>query len=96
MDAFAKQELKQMIQEEATRIARKEIDDARKQAGYGVSLIPFHTHNNLNSPLVDTIVVPLVTGAPTKTPPISGTMVYDKTNNKLYVYNGAWKSVTLT
>jgi hypothetical protein len=40
-----------------------------------------------------------VAGTPTAAPPTtySGTvpMVYDSTNNKLYVYNGAWKSVTL-
>lgn len=40
-----------------------------------------------------------VAGTPTAAPPTTygGTvpMVYDSTNNKLYVYNGAWKSVTL-
>lgn len=38
-------------------------------------------------------------GAPTGTPTNAGAgqipMIYDKTNNKLYAYNGAWKSVTL-
>lgn len=38
------------------------------------------------------IAVPIVSGAPSGTPKI-GTMAYDKTNNKLYLYNGAWKSV---
>jgi hypothetical protein len=36
----------------------------------------------------------LSAGAPTGTPP-NGSMAYDTTNNKFYVYNGAWKSVTL-
>jgi hypothetical protein len=36
----------------------------------------------------------LSAGAPTGTPP-TGSMAYDTTNNKFYVYNGAWKSVTL-
>lgn len=34
-------------------------------------------------------------GAPTGTPD-NGTTVYDTTNNRLYVYNGAWKSVVLS
>lgn len=43
--------------------------------------------------------MPAGSGAPTGTPTaISGTVpfYYDATNNKFYVYNGAWKSVTLT
>lgn len=41
------------------------------------------------------VFIPKIAGTPTNTP--GGLeMVYDTTNNKLYVYNGAWKSVTLT
>lgn len=42
---------------------------------------------------------PTCVGAPTGTPTSrTGTLasIYDTTDNKLYVYNGAWKSVTLT
>lgn len=35
------------------------------------------------------------TGAPTN-PSGNVPMYYDTTNNKLYVYNGGWKSVTLS
>jgi len=41
------------------------------------------------------LVIPKCAGAPTGTPTLSGSLVYDTTNNKLYVYNGAWKSITL-
>lgn len=44
------------------------------------------------------LYIPTCAGTPTGTPATeTGTvaMVYDTTNNKLYVYNGAWKSVTL-
>ena len=43
--------------------------------------------------------IPAAAGVPTGVPTaITGTvpMYYDTTNNKFYVYNGAWKSVTLT
>jgi hypothetical protein len=55
--------------------------------------------NNTGTPLsaVDSsgrFVLATVAGTPTGTPP-NGTMVYDTTANKLWVYNGAWKSVTL-
>lgn len=43
--------------------------------------------------------IPAAAGAPTGVPTaIANTvpMYYDTTNNKFYVYNGAWKSVTLT
>jgi hypothetical protein len=39
---------------------------------------------------------PTCAGAPSGVPTGgNGSLVYDTTNNKLYVYNGAWKSVTL-
>lgn len=42
-------------------------------------------------------LIPTCAGTPTGVPVIgNGAMVYDTTNNKLYVYNGAWKGVTLT
>jgi hypothetical protein len=43
--------------------------------------------------------IPTCAGTPTGTPTAQTgvkAMVYDTTNNKFYVYNGAWKSVTLT
>lgn len=45
------------------------------------------------------IYLPTIAGAPSATPmPPAGTVaaIYDITNNKLYVYNGSWKSVTLS
>lgn len=43
------------------------------------------------------IMLPTCAGAPTGVPTNgNGAVVYDTTNNKLYVYNGAWKSVALT
>jgi len=45
------------------------------------------------------VYIPTCAGAPTGTPTAqTGTvaLVYDTTNNKLYVYNTAWKSVALT
>ena len=45
------------------------------------------------------LYIPTCAGAPTGVPRTqTGTvaLVYDTTNNKLYVYNGAWKQVTLT
>lgn len=41
------------------------------------------------------VFIPKIAGTPTSTTE-KGEMIYDTTNNKLYVYNGAWKSVTLT
>jgi hypothetical protein len=43
--------------------------------------------------------IPTAAGAPSGVPSNPGgrvPMYYDSTNNKLYIYNGAWKSVTLT
>lgn len=42
------------------------------------------------------LVIPHCAGAPTGVPHNGQSMVFDTSNNKLYVYNGAWKSVTLT
>lgn len=44
------------------------------------------------------LYIPTCAGAPSGTPTAKtgrAPIVYDSTNNKLYVYNGAWKSVTL-
>jgi hypothetical protein len=32
------------------------------------------------------------TGTPTNVPTGSVAMIYDTTNNKIYIYNGAWKA----
>jgi hypothetical protein len=44
--------------------------------------------------------IPSCSGAPTGVPTVENAgitaMMYDETNNKLYAYNGGWKSVTLT
>jgi hypothetical protein len=45
------------------------------------------------------LYIPSVAGAPTGTPTTHGATValcYDTTDNKLYAYNGAWKSVVLS
>lgn len=43
------------------------------------------------------LVVPTLSGAPTGSPSSGGSMCFDVTNNKLYIWNSlAWKSVTLT
>lgn len=45
------------------------------------------------------LYIPTCAGAPVGTPTTqTGTaaMIYDTTNNNLYVYNGAWKKVALT
>jgi hypothetical protein len=47
------------------------------------------------------IYIPSCAGTPTGTPANYGgggisPLVYDYSNNKLYIYNGTWKSVTLT
>lgn len=43
------------------------------------------------------LVIPFCFGAPTGSPNSAGSLIYDLTNNKLYVYSGsAWKSVALT
>ena len=45
------------------------------------------------------IYVPTCAGAPTGTPVTNtGTVaiVFDTTDNRLYVYNGAWKAVTVS
>lgn len=41
------------------------------------------------------VKIPSTAGTPTGTP-ANGTFKYDSTNNKLYVYFGAWRGVTLT
>lgn len=45
------------------------------------------------------LYIPAAAGTPTAAPPTAVTghvlLYYDTTNNKLYTYNGAWKSVTL-
>jgi hypothetical protein len=41
------------------------------------------------------VVLHQFAGAPTGTP-AAGTMAYDTTNNKLYVYNGSWRGVMVT
>jgi hypothetical protein len=35
--------------------------------------------------------LPTCAGAPTGVPSRNGAMVYDTTNNRIYVYNGGWK-----
>lgn len=44
------------------------------------------------------LYIPTCAGAPSGTPTLATgkkALVYDTTNNKFYIYNGAWKSVTL-
>jgi hypothetical protein len=50
--------------------------------------------NNVDNGFLD---ISFMSGAPTGTSIQTAAMVFDRTNNKLYIYNGsAWKSVALT
>lgn len=40
------------------------------------------------------LVIPMCTGVPTGTPASNGSLIYDISNNKLYVYNSGWVSAT--
>jgi hypothetical protein len=42
------------------------------------------------------LVVPTCAGTPTGAPTNNGSLVYDTTNDKLWIYNGSWKSATFT
>lgn len=42
------------------------------------------------------LVLPMMAGTPTGTPDTDGACVFDTTTNKLWIYKGGWKSVTLT
>ena len=53
-----------------------------------------HLQYDMTKPLTQ-YIIPMIDGAPTLSAK-NGTMTYDKTNNKLYIYNDGWKSVNLT
>lgn len=43
------------------------------------------------------VYLPYCAGVPTGVPQTSiGALIYDSTNNKIYIYNGAWRSVAVT
>ena len=42
------------------------------------------------------LVIPKCAGNPTGTPTRAGSLIYDTTNNTLCIYNGGWKTVTLS
>lgn len=79
------QQIQSMIQ---SALKKREFDNA-----YGVSLIPYHTHNNADSPFIDRIAnkLPSVsygTGVPTKTPQAIGDIYVKTVLTKVYVATG--------
>ena len=65
------------------------------EGGIGSSneiIVPYHTHDGINSPKLVFACVPIFAGTLTGTS-ITGNMVYDTVNNKLYIYNDGWFSV---
>lgn len=43
-----------MTEQKVLEIFKREIEKDKQQAQYGVSRVPYHTHNNLDSPPIDT------------------------------------------
>lgn len=102
IDLIIKEVLDPHMQENLTRI-KQFIDSLftvamakdRENTMQTGSSILFPTIENTNSQ-VDMLRVPVIAGAPTVTPLTSGEgyMVWDSTNNKLYVWDGAaWQAM---
>lgn len=95
--------MNQQDQEQIKQIFDQYILEYAKKNAFGVSLIPFHNHDGINSPYVKTIVIPVfsstdATVAPTDTPK-DGTvrMLYDSTHWYMWIkINSLWKSVSFT
>lgn len=73
------------------------LDPAIAGAGVEGSVIA-RSNNTSNTRTGGFFAIPECAGAPSGTPHYSSfvSLVYDTTNNKLWAYNGAWRSVTFT
>ncbi len=59
-----------MNEDQVKKIAQDEISNAQSKAGYGVSTVPFHTHNGVDAPQ---IAYGNVTSTPSNIPNSLGT-----------------------
>lgn len=86
-----------MLTDSDIQQVQKMITDALKSRevtnAYGVSLIPYHVHNNTDSALIDRIAnkLPIAvygSGAPTSTPLAIGDIYVNTALSKVYVATG--------